>query len=202
MKNIAPRVGAPRGAGGRAVRPPQEAQGRKPRARQPAGRDAPRRIKKGVRMAGARGGDAGGKPRRAADEGKPLQPRTATHRASRKKPGEADLCARRSRSPQRGRARWRAGRTRRRSPTRATRGTREKHDMTMWTVGMCLENDGGKGQPLAEIRKSPGTVVAIAPRPAGGGRFRKPPSRGRATSVMMQERPGTVAGRRAAAAQC
>lgn len=30
MKNTAPRVGAPRGAGGRAARPPREAQGRKP----------------------------------------------------------------------------------------------------------------------------------------------------------------------------
>lgn len=151
MKNTAPRVGAPRGAGGRAARPPQVAQGRKPRARHPAGRDAPRRIKKCVRMAGARGGGAGGKPWRPADKGKPLRPRPAKHRDSRKKPGEADLCARRSRSPPRGRALRRAGRYRRRSPTRATRETREKHDMTMWTVGMCLENDGGKGHPDAEI---------------------------------------------------
>lgn len=35
MKNTARRVGAPRGAGGRAVRPPRRAQGRKPRARPP-----------------------------------------------------------------------------------------------------------------------------------------------------------------------
>ena len=151
MKNTAPRVGAPRGAGGRAARPPQVAQGRKPRARHPAGRGAPCRIKKCVRMTGARGGGGGGKPRRPACEGKPLQHRPATHRASRKKPGVADLCARRSRSPAPGRAPRRAGRTRRRSPTRATRDTREKHDMTMWTVRMCLEDVGGKGQPDAEI---------------------------------------------------
>lgn len=151
MKNTARRVGAPRGAGGRAVRPPQVAQGRKPRARHPAGRDASRRIKKCVRMAGVRGGDAGGKPWRPADKGKPLHPRTATHRASRKKPGVADLCARRSRSPAPGRAPRRAGRPRRRRPTRPTRDTREKHDMTMQTVRMCLEDGGGKGQPDAEI---------------------------------------------------
>lgn len=102
MKNTAPRVGAPRGAGGRAVRPPQVAQGRKPRARHPAGRGALRRIKKCVRMAGVRGGGAGGKPWWPADKGKPLQPRTATHRASRKKPGVADLCADRRESPRRG----------------------------------------------------------------------------------------------------
>lgn len=151
MKNTARRVGAPRGAGGRAARPPQVAQGLKPRARHTAGRGAPRRIKKCVRMTIARGGGAGGKPWRPADKGKPLQPRTATHRDSRKQPGEADLCARRSRSPDSGRAPRRAGRTRRRSPTRATRDTREKHDMTMQTVRMCLEDGGGKGQPDAEI---------------------------------------------------
>ena len=151
MKNTARRVGAPRGAGGRAARPPQVAQGRKPRARHPAGRGAPRRIKKCVRMADDRGGAAGGKLCRPAGKGKPPQPRTAKHRASRKKPGVADLCARRSRSPCKGRALRRAGRTRRRSPTRATRDTREKHDTTMWTVRMCLEDGGGKGQPDAEI---------------------------------------------------
>lgn len=151
MKNTAPRVGAPRGAGGRAARPPQVAQGRKPRARHPAGQDAPRRIKKCVRMAGARGGGAGGKPWRPADKGKPLRPRPATHRASRKKPAERHRCADQRESPHKGRAPRRAGRSRRRRPTRPTRDAREKHETTIWTVRMCQVGDGGKGQPAAKI---------------------------------------------------
>ena len=99
MKNTAPRVGAPRGAGGRAVRPPREAQGRKPRARQPAGRGAPCRIKKCRLPAGIRAGGQGGKPRKPAREGKLPAPLRAKQRASRKKPPEGHRCADRRESP-------------------------------------------------------------------------------------------------------
>ena len=151
MKNTARRVGAPRGAGGRAARPPRVAQGRKPRARHSEGRGAPRRIKKCVRLSDVRGGGGGGKLCRPADKGKPRQPRPATHRASRKKPGVADLCARRSRSPDSGRAPRRAGRSRRRRPKRPTRDPREKPETTIRTVRMCPKSDGGKGHTDAEI---------------------------------------------------
>ena len=100
MKNTAPRVGAPRGAGGRAVRPPREAQGRKHRARQSAGRGAPRRIKKCRLPAGIRAGGQGGKPRKLAREGKPPAPLRAAQGGSRKKPAERHRCADRRESPE------------------------------------------------------------------------------------------------------
>lgn len=119
MKNTAPRVGVAGGAGGRRTRPPREAQGRKPRAghTQPP---RPARDKKCVQIAGARAGGQGGKPRRAGDEGKPPDTLLAKHRASRKKRSAATTAVpSEARAPQ-GRARWRGGRPRRRSPTRAT----------------------------------------------------------------------------------
>ena len=100
MKNTAPRVGAPRGAGGRAVRPPREAQGRKHRARQSAGRGAPRRLKKCRLPAGIRAGGQGGKPRKLAREGKPPAPLRAAQGGSRKKPAERHRCADRRESPE------------------------------------------------------------------------------------------------------
>lgn len=92
MKNTAPRVGAPRGAGGRAVRPPREAQGRKPRARtvnpSPPGRDKKCRLPAGIRAGGQ-----GGKPRKPAREGKPPDTLRAAQGGSRKKTrGATPLC--------------------------------------------------------------------------------------------------------------
>lgn len=92
MKNTAPRVGAPRGAGGRAVRPPRRAQGRKPRART-ANPSPPGRDKKCPQVAGIRAGGQDGKPRKPAREGKPPAPLRAAQGASRKKTrGATPLC--------------------------------------------------------------------------------------------------------------
>ena len=99
MKNTARRVGAPRGAGGRAVRPPHEAQGRSPEHDGGYPR-APRGTNNVAQVAGTRGEAAGGKPREAASEGKPLQTRTAAQGASRQKRERSDYrCAERSESP-------------------------------------------------------------------------------------------------------
>ena len=61
---------------------------------------APRGTKNVAQVAGTRGGAAGGKPREAASEGKPLQTRTAAQGASRQKRERSDYrCAERSESP-------------------------------------------------------------------------------------------------------
>lgn len=99
MKNTARRVGAPRGAGGRALRPPREAQGRSPEHVGGYPR-APRGTNNVTQVAGIRGGAAWGKPREAASEGKPMQPRPAAQGASRKNQERSDYrCAERSESP-------------------------------------------------------------------------------------------------------
>ena len=137
MKNTAPRVGAPRGAGGRAARPPRRAQGQGPEH----GSGIAPRPRRGQKMS-ASGGHSGrggwGQTSGHRTEGKPPEPLTAKRRASRKKKERSDnRCAERSESPGTGRAARRAGRSRRRSPKRATRGTREKPRPTRRALRMC-----------------------------------------------------------------
>ena len=92
MKNTARRVGAPRGAGGRAVRPPRRAQWRKPRARRQA-TPAPRAGQKMCARSGRSGRGAGWQTSGYRTEGKHPATLTAKHRASRKKtPGGTPLC--------------------------------------------------------------------------------------------------------------
>lgn len=92
MKNTARRVGAPRGAGGRAARPPREAQGRKPRAGQGA-TPAPRAGQKMCARHGRSGRGAGWQTSGNRTEGKHPATLPAKHRASRKKtPGGTPLC--------------------------------------------------------------------------------------------------------------
>ena len=174
MKNTARRVGAPRGAGGRAARPPREAQERKLRARHPAGRGTPCRIKKCHPPAGDRAGGQGGKPRRAADEGKPPDTLHAKHRASRKKPPEGHRCADRRERPRRGRALWRAGRSRRRSPTRATAPKGRKS--LLCDAGDEVTREGwGRRMLRSRTNEKTGDGRRDSPRRRGRGRFRKPP---------------------------
>lgn len=119
MKNTAPRVGVAGGAGGRRTRPPREAQGRKPRAGQGATL-APRARQKMCARGGRSGREAGRQTSGYRTEGKPPDTLLAKHRASRKKRSAATTAVpSEARAPQ-GRARWRGGRPRRRSPTRAT----------------------------------------------------------------------------------
>lgn len=101
MKNTAPRVGAPRGAGVRAMRTPREAQGRKPRAGQGATL-APGRDKKCVADAGTRAGVQGWQTSGYRTEGKhPDTPARKTPRQPKKTPGGTPLC-RAKREPRRG----------------------------------------------------------------------------------------------------
>lgn len=126
----APQERRPRRAGcggaGAAGRPPRRAQGRSPEHGDGIA-SRPRRDQIMCGHGGRSGRGGGGQTPGHRTGGKPPEPLTATRRASRKKTERSDnRCAERSESPGTGRAARRAGRSRPRSPTRATRGTREK----------------------------------------------------------------------------
>lgn len=121
----------PRGSGGRGVPPPISR--------------APRVSQDVTRAAGIRDAGAGGKPRKPARGGKPLQTRHATQRASRQKAERSDnRCAERSESPDQGACPLARRRDRRRSPTRATRpkGTTSPHDRTPTTRSRATKGAG------------------------------------------------------------
>ena len=122
---------------------------------------------------------AGGKPRRAADKGKPLQTCDRnTPRQPKKTPGGTPLC-RPEGEPDKGRAPRRGGRPRRRMPTRQTAPTRADKP-TRPNAASVTPNDDGGSEHTASRDMNKHDDRAGWTRPAGRGRIRIPPSRGRA----------------------
>ena len=174
MKNTAPRVGAPRGAGGRAVRPPREAQGRKPRART-ANPSPPGRDKKCRLPAGIRAGGQGGKPRKPAREGKPPDTLRAAQRASRKKRSVATTAA-----PTEGRAPQGACPPARRPPP-------------------AQEPDKGNRPKRAELHTQPNGRLCYARRRRGQRMNRSKTNEKGGSPLRLDQSGSTDAGHRAAA---
>lgn len=155
----------PRGSGGRGVPPPI--------SRTPC-------VSKTEPAASHRPPLGTGKPAQAAAQGKQPPAGDAKQGGSREKAPQAPLC-RAKREPHRGvphgaAGRHAAGARQGQAPPRAQQPTRPHADHKE------PSHEGGRAGTSAGRYEKQGGTECGSPAPAGGGRFRKPPSRGRPTS--------------------
>lgn len=151
MKNTARRVGAPEGVRGPGRAGPRESRSAVRRedgrgiARAPREiKDvcAPRALGQGIAMENL-GLPHRGETWRSPDRYAPRQPRKNSPAGATAVPSEARATKER--------AEWRGGRSRRRSPTRATRRSREKVRGARWALANVPTGDYGRGDRKAGI---------------------------------------------------